>query len=82
MELSYLEETLLQAIAARDLKRLHLDSLNDIIKFSQSYITLAANTGRAFSGLELTKKWFSKLIKPLGDLMFKAWRDQGNENVG
>ena len=45
-------DTLLQDIAARDLERLHLDSFNDIIKFSQSYITLAANTRRTFLGPE------------------------------
>ena len=44
------KDTLLQDIAARDLERLHLDNFNDIIKFSQSYITVAANKGRLLSG--------------------------------
>ena len=52
-------DTLLQSIIARDLEMLHLDSFNDIIKFSQRYITLAANTGRAFSGLEFTKSYLA-----------------------
>ena len=63
-------DTLIQDTTMKDLD---LDSFNDIIKFSQSYNTLAANTGRAFTGPELTKKWFSKLIKPLGDWICKAW---------
>ena len=65
-------DTLLQDIDARDLERLHLDSFNDIIKFIQNYITVAANTRRAILGPELTKKWFCKLIKPLDDLIYKA----------
>ena len=62
-------DTFLQHIAARGLEKLHLDRFNDIIKFSQSYITLIASTGKAFSEPELTKKWFSKLIKPLVNLI-------------
>ena len=54
-------DTLLQDIAARELERLHLDSFNDIIKFNQNYITLAANTRKAFSESELAKIWYSKL---------------------
>ena len=29
----------------------------------------------------VTKKWFSKLINPLGDLIYKAWKDQGNKII-
>lgn len=42
----------------------------DILKFSQGYITLVVNTGIAFLGPKLTKKWFGKLTKPLEDLIY------------
>ena len=29
----------------------------------------------------ITKKWFSKLINPLGDLIYKAWKEQGNKII-
>ena len=70
-----IRDTLVQDNAAWDLERLHLESVNDIVKFRQSYITLAANTGRASLGPELIKKWFSKLIKSLRDLIYKVWID-------
>ena len=73
--------TLIQDQEARDLERPQLYSFNDIVKFCQSYITLAANKGSAFLGPELSKKWYSKQIKPLGDLIYKSWIDQGNENI-
>ena len=74
-------DTLLQDAAARDLERLQISNFSEIVKFSQSYITLAAKTRRAFSNNELSKRWFSKLLKPLGDIIFKTWVEKGHENL-
>ena len=75
------EDTLLQDAAARDFERLQISNFSEIIKFSQTYITLAAKTGRAFSNDELTQRWFSKLPKPLGDINFKTWVGKGHESL-
>ena len=66
-------DIVLQDAGARDLERLQVSNFNQIVKFSQACITLAATTEKAFSNNELTKKWFSKLPKPLGDIIVKLW---------
>lgn len=66
-------DTLLQDAIAGDLDRLQISNFNEIVKFSQAYIKLVAKIGKAFSSNELTKQWFSKLPKPLEDMIFKLW---------
>ncbi|KAH7691730.1 Zinc finger CCHC-type protein [Dioscorea alata] len=74
-------DTLLQDMATRDLERIQINNFVEIVQFSQAYITLAAKTGRAFTNNELTKKWFNKLPKPLGDIILRNWIEKGHENL-
>lgn len=74
------DKNAIQFQAAKDLERLTIDSMNDIVKFSQLYYNLAANTIRVYKDDELTNKYFAKLPKPIGDDIYKKWVEIAGEH--
>lgn len=74
-------DTFLKDLASWDLDRLQISSFNEIVKFSQAYLTLSTKIGKTFSNNKLTKRWLNKLPRLLGDIIYKSWVEKEHENL-
>ncbi|ATV81254.1 polyprotein [Grapevine badnavirus 1] len=68
--------TVIQEEAYRDLEKLSCDNIKYIVQYLNQYLRLAAKSGRAYVGMELSEKLWLKMPGDLGNRMKTAFEER------